>query len=143
MPRPQSLRASVAGGSSSPTVRTRSLQLRRLWPNRVWNSHVSGLPESHKSTIFQTLKTTLDIPNDLYRQAKAQAALENRKVKDLVAQGLRLVLSGSGGVKPQTPMEVLEEIRRNPLHPPGKVSKIMKEMKSLRKKGWSRGDLRP
>jgi hypothetical protein len=101
------------------------------------------LPESHKSTIFQTVKTTLDIPNDLYRQAKALAALENRKVKDLVAQGLRLVLSGSGGVKPQTPMEVLEEIRRNPLHPPGKVSKIMKEMKSLRKKGWSRGDLGP
>ncbi len=83
------------------------------------------------------MKTTLDIPNDLYRQAKAQAALENRKMKDLVAQGLRLVLSGSGGAKPQTPMEVLEEIRRNPLHPPGEVSKIMKEMKSLRKKGWS------
>jgi hypothetical protein len=59
-------------------------------------------------------------------------------VKDLVAQGFRLVLSGSGGVKPQTPIEVLEEIRRNPLHPPGEVSTIMKEMKSLRKKGWSR-----
>ena len=89
------------------------------------------------------MKTTLDIPNDLYRQAKAQAALENRKMKDLVAQGLRLVLSGSGSVNAQTPMEVLEEIRRNPLHPPGEVSKIMREMKSLRKKGWSRGDLRP
>jgi hypothetical protein len=71
--------------------------------------------------LWPNLKTTLDIPNDLYRQAKAQAALENRKMKDLVAQGLRLVLSGSGGVKPQTPMEVPEEIRRNPLHPPGKV----------------------
>ncbi len=67
------------------------------------------------------MKTTLDIPNDLYRQLKAQAALENRKVKDLVAQGLRLVLSGSGSVKPQTPMKVLEEIRRNPLHQPGKI----------------------
>ncbi|HEY5770367.1 MAG TPA: hypothetical protein VIS71_11025 [Terrimicrobium sp.] len=89
------------------------------------------------------MKTTLDIPSDLYRQVKAQAALENRKVKDLVAQGLRLVLSGSGGTKPQTPMDVLEEIRRHPLHPPGEVSKIMEEMRSLRKKGWSRGDLWP
>ena len=64
-------------------------------------------------------------------------------MKDLVAQGLRLVLSGSGGTKPQTPMDVLEEIRRHPLHPPGEVSKIMEEMRSLRKQGWSRGDLRP
>ena len=81
------------------------------------------------------MKTTLDIPSDLYRQVKAQAALENRKVKDRVAQGLRLVLSGSGGTKPQTPMDVLEEIRRHPLHPPGEVSKIMEEMEKSAEKG--------
>lgn len=38
------------------------------------------------------MKTTLEIPDALYRQAKVQAARENRKMKDLVSEGLRLVL---------------------------------------------------
>jgi hypothetical protein len=38
------------------------------------------------------MKTTLEIPDDLYRQAKVHAAQENRKIKDLVSEGLRLVL---------------------------------------------------
>ena len=29
------------------------------------------------------MKTTVEIPNDLYRQAKAEAALRGRKLKDL------------------------------------------------------------
>jgi hypothetical protein len=41
------------------------------------------------------MKTTLEIPDDLYREAKARAALENRKIKDLVAEGIRLVLERS------------------------------------------------
>ena len=35
---------------------------------------------------------TVDISDDLYRKAKAEAALRGRKLKDLVAEGLRLVL---------------------------------------------------
>jgi len=38
------------------------------------------------------VKTTLEIPDALYRQAKVKAAQENRKMKDLVSEGLRLVL---------------------------------------------------
>jgi len=38
------------------------------------------------------MKTTLEIPDELYRQAKVKAATENRKMKDLVSEGLRLVL---------------------------------------------------
>ncbi|MDP9290790.1 MAG: hypothetical protein M3O82_00340 [Verrucomicrobiota bacterium] len=38
------------------------------------------------------MKTTLEIPDELYRQAKVQAARDNRKMKDLVTEGLRLVL---------------------------------------------------
>ena len=43
------------------------------------------------------MKTTLEIPDDLYRQAKILAAHENRKMKDLVSDGLRLVLGGMEG----------------------------------------------
>jgi predicted component of type VI protein secretion system len=38
------------------------------------------------------MKTTVEVPDDLYRRAKAQAALQGRKLKDLVEEGLRRVL---------------------------------------------------
>ena len=38
------------------------------------------------------MKTTIELPDDLYRRAKSEAALSGRKLKDLVEDGLRLVL---------------------------------------------------
>ena len=38
------------------------------------------------------MKTTMEIPNELYRKAKVKAAMEGRKLKDLVADGLTLVV---------------------------------------------------
>ena len=38
------------------------------------------------------MKTTVELPDDLYRRAKAEAALRGRKLRDLVEEGLRLVL---------------------------------------------------
>lgn len=38
------------------------------------------------------MKTTVELPDTLYRRAKAEAALRGRKLKDLVEEGLRLVL---------------------------------------------------
>jgi hypothetical protein len=38
------------------------------------------------------MKTTVEVPDDLYRRAKAQAALRGRKIRDLIEEGLRLVL---------------------------------------------------
>ena len=38
------------------------------------------------------MKTTIEVSDDLYRRAKAEAALRGRKLNDLVAEGLRLVL---------------------------------------------------
>ena len=39
------------------------------------------------------MKTTVELPDDLARRIKAAAALRGRKLKDLVAEGLRLVLA--------------------------------------------------
>ena len=39
------------------------------------------------------MKTTLEIPDDLFREAKSRAALTGVRLKDLVADGLRLVLN--------------------------------------------------
>ena len=40
----------------------------------------------------RAMKTTVEVFDDLYRRAKAEAALRGRKLKDLVEEGLRLVL---------------------------------------------------
>jgi len=39
-----------------------------------------------------SMKTTIEVPDELYRRAKAEAALRGRKLRDLVEEGLRLVL---------------------------------------------------
>jgi len=38
------------------------------------------------------MKTTIDVSDYLYRRAKSEAALRGRKLKDLVEEGLRMVL---------------------------------------------------
>ncbi len=38
------------------------------------------------------MKTTVELSDDLYRRAKSEAALRGRRLKDLVEEGLRLVL---------------------------------------------------
>jgi hypothetical protein len=41
---------------------------------------------------MQAMRTTVDIPDELFRRAKSEAALRGRKLRDLVEEGLRLVL---------------------------------------------------
>jgi predicted component of type VI protein secretion system len=43
------------------------------------------------------MKTTVEVPDELYRQAKAEAALRGRKLRDLIEEGLRLVLETPRG----------------------------------------------
>ncbi|MBV9561347.1 MAG: hypothetical protein JOY90_12990 [Bradyrhizobium sp.] len=38
------------------------------------------------------MKTTIELPDELYRRAKAEAALRGRRLRDLVEEGLRLAL---------------------------------------------------
>lgn len=43
------------------------------------------------------MRTTIEVPDDLYRRAKAEAALHGRTLRDLVEEGLRLVLEAPRG----------------------------------------------
>jgi hypothetical protein len=55
------------------------------------------------------MKTTVEVPDDLYRRAKSEAALRGRKLKDLVEEGLRLVLEASRETsRPQSLAELME-----------------------------------
>jgi hypothetical protein len=38
------------------------------------------------------MRTTIDLPDELFRRAKAEAALRGRKLKDLVEEGLRAMI---------------------------------------------------
>ena len=49
------------------------------------------------------MRTTVDIPDELFRRAKSQAALQGRKLKDLVAEGLHLVLDKPPAEKQEKP----------------------------------------
>jgi hypothetical protein len=42
--------------------------------------------------IGSAMKTTVEVPDELYRRAKAEAALRGRKFRELVEEGLRLAL---------------------------------------------------
>ncbi len=64
------------------------------------------------------MKTTVDLPDDLARRVKAEAALRGRKLKDLVADGLRLLLEApqsalSTAKKPKLPtaLELMKDGR--------------------------------
>ncbi len=41
------------------------------------------------------MKTTVEVPDELFRRVKAEAALRGRPMKDLIEEGLRLVLEKS------------------------------------------------
>ncbi len=60
------------------------------------------------------MRTTIDIPDELLRRAKSEAALRGRRLKDLVEEGLRLVLE-----KEQAPAQTAEKSpqpRKGSLH---------------------------
>ncbi len=64
------------------------------------------------------MKTTVELPDDLARRIKAEAALRGRKLKDLVAEGLRLVLESPESAaspakkrKPPTAYELMKDGR--------------------------------
>jgi len=83
------------------------------------------------------MKTTLDIPNDLYREVKAVAALERIRIKDLVTEGLQLALAERAkGNRVATPLEALAAVRSRPLHGPEEVERMMADARRQRQEGW-------
>lgn len=62
------------------------------------------------------MRTTVDLPDDLYRKAKAEAALRGVKLKDILIHGVRLVLSAR--IEPSPTRENPDPL--NTGHKPGK-----------------------
>jgi hypothetical protein len=50
------------------------------------------------------MRTTIDIPDELFRRAKSEAALRGKKLKDLVEEGLRAMVDQTPpGSDPEAP----------------------------------------
>ncbi len=66
------------------------------------------------------MRTTVDIPDELFRRAKSEAALRGRKLKDLMEEGLRIVLESEKAPEEREP--------KSPRPPrPGSLHDVMKE----------------
>ena len=57
------------------------------------------------------MKTTIEVPDELYRRAKAQAALQGRKLRDLVEEGLRRVLDAPAKRRPASLSGLMKSAR--------------------------------
>lgn len=92
------------------------------------------------------MKTTIDIPDDLYRQAKTRAAAQNRKVKDLVSDGLKAVLDQDTSVSERNKsseevMRALDEILLCPASSAGRIAELQAEARKSRADGWDRNEM--
>lgn len=83
-------------------------------------------------------KTTVELSEELFRRAKAEAALRGRKFKDLVEEGLRLVLRTPRGGNGHRSLEKLMSPARGVVD--SGVSDLGSNPKHL--KGFGRGPRR-
>src|SRR5688500_16208840 len=81
------------------------------------------------------MTTTVELPDELLRRAKAEAALRGRKFKDLVEEGLRLVLQTPRGERAQPSLEDLMKPARGVVD--SGVADLASNPKHL--KGFGRG----
>lgn len=65
--------------------------------------------------LYCGMKTTLEIPDELFRAAKSKAALDGRKLKDLVAEGLSLVLQSPMAAKDRAKFPLISARERRVL----------------------------
>jgi len=77
---------------------------------RPGKTRKNGFPYSRIAAAY--MKATVELPDELARRVKAEAALHGQKLKDLVEEGLRLVLETprkpGGDVARPTPHDLMK-----------------------------------
>jgi hypothetical protein len=91
------LQQCAAGVVRSPGGRLAAEMGRGCWAARFCSLDIFAETADIVLSIYvrseaRAMKTTIDLPDVLYRRAKAEAALRGRKLEDLIEEGLRLVL---------------------------------------------------
>jgi hypothetical protein len=94
------------------------------------------------------MKTTLELPDELYRRVKTKAATENKKIRDLVSEGLELLMKSpvSQGLSPdlsgdqEEVLVAMGKIRQCPPSLPVSIHEMIEEANRQRRSGWNRED---
>ena len=74
------------------------------------------------------MKTTLEIPDELYRSVKAKAALEGKRVTNLVIQGLQLALGQAQTVGKRVEFPIIKSTSRSKKMSLGDLKRAQEEM---------------
>lgn len=81
------------------------------------------------------MKTTLEIPDDLFRRTKAEAALRGESLKDFVTEALQAHLERpAGGAPPRGWRSVFGQARREEVEPVDAV--VAAEFESVDPDEW-------
>jgi len=85
-----------------------------------------------------SMKTTIEVSDELYREVKSQAALRGMKIKDFLVQGLRLALEEGAATAavPSTPAAVFNEVRQRTLHDSREIRSLIEKNHEDRKTDW-------
>ena len=101
---------------------------------------ITGLYYTHIYGYMGSMKTTIELPDELFREAKSVAALRNLKLKDLFTRGLEMALKAERkAAKYPTPLETMRMVREDPLHSSEDVRQAMDAMQAAKKSGWEKG----
>jgi hypothetical protein len=65
---------------------------------------------------MRIMRTTVDLPDELLRRAKAEAALRGRKLKDLIEEGLRIVVDKTPPDRDSGPNETRAKPKKPTAH---------------------------
>lgn len=71
------------------------------------------------------MKTTVEIPDELFREAKATAAFDGTKPKDLVDDGLRLALNQAKPERSRLQFPLIPHHKGSPQLTAAKVNEII------------------
>jgi len=83
------------------------------------------------------MKTTLELPDKLYSEVKTRPASQKRKIKDLVTEGLQIVLATNADSQPtekdavRQVLMALDEIQRCPPSQPGRLVFLQEEARKF------------
>lgn len=76
------------------------------------------------------MKTTVEIPDELFRQAKSRAALEGRALKDLIIEGLEYAVARPAAARPlrKARFPIIKSARKGRKITDEMVSKAVEQM---------------
>src|SRR6185312_16821610 len=89
----------MTAGSTPTRARSTGLQ----WCGNCSTRPGEPLDSPSCLCFYANMRTTVDLPDELFRRAKSEAALRGKKLRDLIEEGLRAVIDDLRTESPSPP----------------------------------------